>query len=215
MVGITPLFLTRGLEHIRPLLPFTSPEFNIPSSLSEAFSSSGPRADSPLAAAEALVKAEAASLVEHDAVAYPSAFAKAAAAALRDISALRDEYKEASTGGGNEGTNKKKKKKKRKAAEAMAAAAASGETLQSFPCFLLWVEGNVYCFFLSGKHARFFLSIACLFWSFCLSPSEFLLSKSVVFVLAISFQFRLFSVLLVPPRKPVVYNCFYCVSAFS
>lgn len=123
-ISINASFLTGGWNTLRPLRPFPTPESNMRRSLSEAFSSSGPRADSPLAAAEALVKSEAASLVEHDAVAYPSAFATDAAAALRDIAVLRDGYKEASTGGGGEGIDKKKRKKKRKA---MAAAAASGE----------------------------------------------------------------------------------------
>lgn len=89
-------------------------------SLSEAFASAGPRADSALAMAEALVKAEAAKLVEHDSAAYPvaSAIAAAVAAGLCTVG----DTDESADGG----KKKKKKTKKGRAADAAAIAAATG-----------------------------------------------------------------------------------------
>lgn len=89
-----------------------------PGTLSQAFASAGPRADSALATAEALVKAEAAKLVEHDSAAYPVASAIAAAAAAGLVT-VED-------GDETNGGKKKKKKKKAKASDAALIAAATG-----------------------------------------------------------------------------------------
>lgn len=71
-----------------------------------------------MATAEALVKAEAAKLVEHDSAAYPVASAIAAAAAAGLVT-VED-------GDETNGGKKKKKKKKAKASDAALIAAATG-----------------------------------------------------------------------------------------